>query len=93
MKSFLKSLGVALWTRVVVAYKSTLLGIAIAVADVILQQLDAVQMPQWAHALVALVAAALALYKGKAKVAPQDAPAPVQVPSSGAEAAKIALRN
>ena len=65
MAAFLKALGVALWQRVVLAYKSTLLGMALMAADVVISQLSAAPLPQWAHAVVGVAAAILALYKGK----------------------------
>ncbi len=68
----LSAIGTALWTRVVVAYKSTFLGIALVAADVIVSQLQAVTLPNWAHAAVGIAAALLALYKGKV-VAPPPA--------------------
>ena len=59
-------IGKALWERVVLAYKSTLIGLALVAADVIVTQFQAAELPQWAHAVVGIVAAILALYKGKA---------------------------
>ena len=55
-----------LWARVFVAYKSTLLSIALVAADVVLHQLELAPLPPWAHYLVGLAATILALYKPKA---------------------------
>lgn len=60
----LKSIGLSLWTRVVVAYRSTLLGMALVAADVIVTQLQVATLPTWAHALVGIAASVLALYRG-----------------------------
>jgi hypothetical protein len=68
-----KSLLVALWDRVFVAYKSTLIGLALVAADVVISSLQSAAIPQWAHAVVGIVASLLALYKGK-QTAPQLVP-------------------
>jgi hypothetical protein len=68
-----KSLLVALWDRVFVAYKSTLIGLALVAADVVISSLQSAAIPQWAHAVVGIVASLLALYKGK-QPAPQLVP-------------------
>ena len=62
----LKSLGSALFHRVVLAYKSTLLGLALVAADVVISQLQVATLPNWAHVVVGLAASVLALYRGKA---------------------------
>jgi hypothetical protein len=59
-----------LWQRVVVSYKTTLLGLALVAADAALTYLGNVNLPSWAHAVVGLAASVLALYKSKAQVAP-----------------------
>lgn len=95
MSAFFKMLGTALWTRVILSYRTTLLGLALAAVDVIIAQLDAAPIPPWAHALVGLCAMALALYRGKAKLPglPEaDRPAPAVAPASGSDAAKLATR-
>lgn len=61
----LKKIGLELWTRVVKAYASTLIGVALVAADVIVTNLQSATLPSWAHAVVGIVAAILALYKGK----------------------------
>ena len=75
MPVVLKAILSALWERVVVAYKSTLLGLALVAADAIVSSLQVAEIPQWAHVVVGVVASILALYKGK--VAP-PALTPVQ---------------
>lgn len=76
---FLKSVVVAVWDRVVVNYKPTLIGLALAIgilfADMLAQYLGA-QPQVWAQplaALVAMIGAALRSRQGKY-------PAPVQPP-------------
>ncbi len=54
-----------LYQRVIVAYRSTLIGLALIVADVVLEWLNAVSLPPWAHYIVGLVAAGLAYYRPK----------------------------
>jgi hypothetical protein len=56
----------ALWQRVVVAYKSTLIGLAFVAADAIITSLEVAQLPPWAHYAVGIVASILALYRPKA---------------------------
>jgi len=57
-------IGSALWQRVFVAYKTTLFGLALVAADVVISTLQAEALPQWVHVVVGIVAAVLALYKG-----------------------------
>lgn len=52
---------------------STLIAAAIPVVDALLGYLNVVALPTWAHGLVAVAAAVLALYKGK-QPAPQLVP-------------------
>jgi hypothetical protein len=73
MSGFLSALGSALYERVFKAYKTTLLAMALTAADVLVTQLDLAAIPQWAHAVVGVVAAVLALYRGK-QAAPQLVP-------------------
>jgi hypothetical protein len=61
----LKSILSALYERVFKAYKTTLLGMALVAADVIVAQLQTAPLPNWVHAVVGVVAAVLTLYKGK----------------------------
>jgi uncharacterized membrane-anchored protein len=63
----------ALYKRVVVAYKSTLLGLALVAATAVVETLQAESLPAWARTVVGVVSAILVLYKGKQ-------PAPVLVP-------------
>ncbi len=44
---------------------STVLAALFPVADSVLSYLNVIALPDWAHALVGLVAAVLAFYKGK----------------------------
>jgi len=60
----LKGLAKELYSRVVLAWKPTLLGFALALADAAVSYLQLAQLPSWAHWAVGLVATALALYKG-----------------------------
>jgi hypothetical protein len=69
----LKSIASSLYERVIKAYKSTLLAIALVGATVVVEQLEAAPLPTWAKSLVGIVAAILALYKGK-QAAPQLTP-------------------
>jgi hypothetical protein len=71
----LKAIAGSLYDRVFVAYKSTLIGLGLVAADVVVSNLQTAALPQWAHALVGVVAAVLTLYKGKAS-APQPTPTP-----------------
>ncbi len=68
----LKTIGNALWARLWGSYKSTLLGMALVAADVIVTQLEGATLPNWAHAAVGIAATLLALYRGKV-VAPPPA--------------------
>jgi uncharacterized membrane-anchored protein len=65
----------ALYKRVVVAYKSTLLGLALVAATAVVETLQAESLPTWARAVVGVVSAILVLYKGK-----RQAPALLPVP-------------
>lgn len=71
--AFLKSLGVALYQRVIVSYKSTLIGIGLASAVLVVDQSVAAlhALPKgWAQVLASLLALAGAYLKGKAPPAP-----------------------
>ena len=70
-----KGLLVTLWQRVILSYKSTLVGIGIALADATIQYLTAAPIPTWAHTLVGLAAAALVLVKEPPKTPPSSAAA------------------
>ena len=54
-----------LWTRVVLSYKSTFLGMAVVAADVVAQNLLS-SSNVIVHTIAGVVAAILALYRGKA---------------------------
>lgn len=71
-----KSILISLWDRVFVAYKSTLIGVALVAATVVIDSLQAAPLPSWAKAIVGVVAAILALYKGKAQAPQLVPPAP-----------------
>lgn len=71
----LKAIGSALYERVFKAYRSTLLGIGLEAALVVVDTVQAAEIPTWAHAVVGLVSTLLVLYKGKAAV-PALKPAP-----------------
>lgn len=75
MSGFLSGLGSALRERVLKAYKSTLIGLALAVADVVITQLDLAALPTWAHAIVGVASSVLLFYRGKVQ-APALTPAP-----------------
>ena len=44
---------------------STVLAAALPVADAVVSYLNVVQLPAWAHGVVAIAAAVLAFYRGK----------------------------
>ena len=69
-----KAIGSALYERVVKAYKSTLIGIGLEAAVVVIDVVNAADVPNWVHAVVGVVAAILALYRGK-QAAPALKPA------------------
>jgi hypothetical protein len=62
-KTFLTAVGAMLYERVFKAYKTTLLAMALATADVVVTQLNLLALPGWAHGLVAIVATVLTFYK------------------------------
>lgn len=68
----MKALLVALYERVFLAYRSTLLGILLACLTEIANYLQALPA-NWAHLIAMLLLAVLSLWKGKA--APPPAPA------------------
>jgi hypothetical protein len=70
----MKTILVALYTRVVLAYRSTLIGLALVAADVVVSSLQTAPLPQWVHIVVGVAASILALYKGKQ--APALSPVP-----------------
>lgn len=61
-----KELLSTLYHRVILSYRSTLVGIAIALCDAALSYSQSVQLPSWAHTLVGILAAAFVLLKEKA---------------------------
>lgn len=63
--SIVNAILVSLYHRVILAYKSTLLGIALVAADAIVSQLQGASLPGWAHAVVGIVASILVLLKKK----------------------------
>lgn len=64
----------SLYTSVFVAYKSTILGLALVGADAIISTLQAATLPTWAHTVVGIVASLLVLYKGSTKPVVQPVP-------------------
>lgn len=66
----LKAILSALYERVIKAYKSTLIGLALVAAVVVVEQLQVAALPSWAQAVVGVVASILALYKGKQPALP-----------------------
>jgi hypothetical protein len=79
MGDFLKSIGKAIWERVFLSYKSTLIGIGIAIGITVLEQASAAvaNLTQgWAKVAGILIALALASLRSKAL--PPPAPVPPQ---------------
>lgn len=71
--AFLKSLGVALYTRVLVHYKQTLIGLGLASAVLVLDQTTAAlqALPDgWAKILASVLALGGAYLRGKAPTPP-----------------------
>lgn len=91
MSPVLKGLASHLRACFVTSWKTTVVGLLVAVAAETLNYLGTVTLPPWAHALVALASAALVFYKGQAQL-PVPQPEPVKVPETGSEAAKVALK-
>jgi hypothetical protein len=56
-----------LYQRVLLSYRTTFIGIAIAAGDATLEYLKVVELPQWAHLLVGLLASAFLLVKEQNK--------------------------
>lgn len=90
MKAILAGLLSHLGACFVTSWKSTVVGLLLAIGAEGLNYLGTVPLPPWAHALVGIASAALVFYKGQPQA--QALPAQVQVPASGAEAAAVATR-
>lgn len=58
-------IGSALYERIVKAYKSTFLGIAIEAGIVVVDTVQAADVPAWAHAVAGVASTLLILYRGK----------------------------
>lgn len=73
-----------LYQRVILSYKTTLIGLGIAAADVVIEYTQAADLPTWAHTLIGLVAAAFVLVKAKHPTLPPP-------PNVGAGAVALVL--
>lgn len=77
----LKAIGTALYERVILAYKSSLVAFALVVADVVISTLQTEPLPNWLHVTVGVAAFALASYK-KAQPKAVAVPIPLEPPPS-----------
>lgn len=55
---------------------STVISAGLLLGDGLVTYFNAVELPQWAHALVGVAAAILAFYKGKSQPAVKAVPSP-----------------
>lgn len=68
--NILKTVATAVYERVILAWKSTLLAFVVAIVDVVIDSLQTQHLPMWAHIIVGAIAVGLMAYKKEHPAAP-----------------------